>query len=223
MADNLWHIVNFDDLAILLRNNEKRFIVLTIITNETSDIIRVMLRKLIKEKAKKYQNVLFLYYKAQKPDFGNLTPLLEEDVTKYPKIFHLYNKEILSVAASIDDKVIPELSFKDRHEDYINAEIFKVKEVKEAIEEEKEEIKVKAPESDNLSKDEKKQSEKENIEEIIYKDPELEKKKNSDKIKLLQKMQKQCEIDFIEEYLKRKEGEERDSQERQESRLRRVR
>ena len=201
MTDNLWHIVNFDDLAILLRNNEKRFVVLTIITNETSELIRVMLRKLIKEKAKIYPNVFFLYYKAQKNDFGNLKPLLEEDITKYPKIFHLYNRQILSVAASIDNKEIPELSFKDLHEDYLKFEMPKEKE--------KEEIKENSPESDDLSKDEKKKEpEKENTEDAIYKDPELEKKKNAEKIKLLQKMQKECEIDFIEDYLKRKEEEE---------------
>jgi len=190
MGDNLWHITSFDDLPVVLKNNQQNFVVLTIITNDTTEQIRVMLRKYIKEKSKLYPKVVFLYYKAQRNDFGNLKPLLDSDATQYPKMFHLYEREILSFCAMIDCKEKLDESFEELNGPYLNGKPF---------------------EQENESpKEELKNESKDDFPAPPLIDPEIERKKTHEKIKLLREMQHQCEIDFIEEFAKRKETEERD-------------
>ena len=109
--NNLWEIVKFDDLVYLLRNAEKRFIVLSIITDETDEQIKIMIKKLIKAKSKIYPKVTFLFYKAKKPDFGRLDPMFNKDMTEYPKLFHIWDvKDILIGVLRVDNKDLLEKS-----------------------------------------------------------------------------------------------------------------
>jgi hypothetical protein len=120
MTNNLWEIIKFDDLVFLLRNAEKRFIVLSIITEETDENIKKMIKVFIKEKSKIYPKVTFLFYKAKKSDFGKLDPMFDKDITKYPKIIHIWDvRDIMLGVMAIDNKEIMEKSFEEFHNIYL--------------------------------------------------------------------------------------------------------
>lgn len=134
MPNNLWEIIKFDDLVYLLRNAEKRFVVLSIITEDTDESIKKMIKVFVKEKSKLYPRVTFLFYKAKKQDFGRLQPMFDKDITKYPKLFHVWDvKEILTGVLAVDNKEIIEKSFEDLHNVYLAGVLPERKERKEEI------------------------------------------------------------------------------------------
>lgn len=203
MANNLWEIVNFDDLTRLLRNSEKKFLVLAVLNNDTKEHIRIMIRKFMKDKSKIYSKVTFLIYKAQKNDFGKMDPLLDKDQTKYPKIFHIYDvRQVLSGTMSIDNKEILEDDFKEYHEHYLKGVVTQPQE-----DEEIDESSIAEPQ---------KQKPDDLLESSIpastptyHKDPQIEKLKHDEKMKLLIKAKAECVANFIEECAKRKNEEEK--------------
>ncbi len=120
MPNNLWEIIKFDDLVYLLRNAEKKFVVLSIITEDTDESTKKMIKVFVKEKSKIYPKVTFLFYKAKKQDFGRLQPMFDKDIEKYPKLFHIWDvKEILTGVLAIDNKEIMEKSFEDFNNVYM--------------------------------------------------------------------------------------------------------
>ena len=119
--NNLWEIIKFEDLVYLLRNKEKKFVVLSIITDETDEQIKNMIKKIIKAKSKIYPKVTFLFYKAKKQDFGRLEPMFGKDLEEYPKLYHIWNiKHILLGILGIDNKEILEKSFEKLNEVYLS-------------------------------------------------------------------------------------------------------
>jgi hypothetical protein len=217
MANNLWQIVNFDDLIRLLREGENKFTVLAIFTSDTSDSIRIMMRKLMKEKSKIYPKVTFLIYKAVKSDFGKLMPIFEKDETQYPKLVHIYNMvTVMAMVNSIDNREILEKDFKDFHEYYLKG----CNQIDEGSESEDEDTAVQQSDKkqnkvvSNKNRSDHSVSENVNQDENVISntlDPELERQKHQEKLKLLAKKQKECMYEFIKECGKRKETEEKDN------------
>lgn len=191
MTNNLWEIIKFEDLIFLLKNAEKKFIVLSIITNETTDVVKKLIKKVLKEKSKIYPKVTFLLYKAKSQDFGKLQPMFNNDTTQYPKLYHIWNtQEILTGVISIDNKEIIENSFEDFHEVYMQGKL---------------------PNNENESEDNNKQNfQQKNIPPPMppTRDPALEKKKMAEKLHLLRQKQEECTLEFLSEFKRRKEEEE---------------
>ena len=201
-------------LAYLLRNAEKQFVVLTVITEETDESIKKMMKLFIKDKAKLYPKVKFLFYSAKKQDFGKWDPVFNKNMSEYPKMFHLWDvKRILTGVISIDNKEILESSFEDLHEVYLAGKMPE-KEKEEYVSEHEENT---IEESNLPNKISQKQNNNKPIQNSIppsiqiqqqYKDPLVEKKKFVEKIKLLQEKQKENYFLFLRELQKRKEEEE---------------
>lgn len=212
MPNNIWEIMNFEDLIYLLRNAEKRFIVLSIITDNTDKNIRKIMKKIIKEKAHIYTKITFLFYTAKKEDYGRLLPMFDKDLTKYPKMFHIWNvKEILTGVLAIDNSEILEQSFEELHEVYLKGKLEEEEEEGEIIEE-KQEV-YKEPKKQNITETIIENKAMTNMKNNIntYHNPEMEKKKFIEKIALLRKKQEEIILDFLAECKKRKEEEENNS------------
>jgi hypothetical protein len=104
---NIWQPGNFDDLIYFLRNGANKFIVLTEVLVNDNDNIKHMLRKFIKQKSLLYPNVMFLYYAVRNEDLKKKLNIIEKDVSKYPKMFHIYNgKEVFMEISCIDSEDI---------------------------------------------------------------------------------------------------------------------
>lgn len=213
MANNLWEIIDFDDLVYLLKNAQNKFIVLSITTENTDNSIKKIIKKTIKEKSKLYPKVTFLLYKAKQQDFGKLQPMFDKDTTQYPKMFHIWNiQEIMTGVIAIDNKEIIESSFEDFHDVYFAGKLPNVLDEENKREEREEIVEEKKEEKQNI-----KQNAQNNIKnnmqnnmqaQIQNKDPVLEKKKFAEKINLLRQKQEEYTLEFLSEFKKRKEEEE---------------
>jgi hypothetical protein len=215
MTNNLWEILKFDDLVFLLKNAEKKFVVLSIITDETSSNIKKIIKKTIKDKSKNYPKVTFLLYKAKTQDFGKLQPMFNKDIAQYPKIFHVWNvQEILAGVISVDNKEIIESSFEDFHDVYLQGELPSHNDT-ETENEKKEEIKNNNEENTReVAKINTPPNTQHNVKQytqppiIQNRDPVLEKKKFNEKLHLLRQKQEDCTLEFLSEFKQRKEEEE---------------
>lgn len=95
MSQNLWQIVKYEDLIYNLKKSEKQFIVLSLILSTTKDKTKKMIKRYIKNKSQQYPQLTFLYYLVKDNDIGR-NGLFHNDLSKYPKILHIYDiKELL--------------------------------------------------------------------------------------------------------------------------------
>lgn len=228
--NNLWEILEFNDLKYLLVNAKKRYLVLSIVTSETTSNIKKMIRHFLKNKSKKYSKVTFLYYEAKKEDFGLLKPMFAKDMSQYPKLIHIWNVEdIMTQVFAIDNEDIIEASFEDYDEYYLSGnpppdyseteseeenivihknefddkskqEIYRKQQLQEQLQQKKQQqdmIQHKPPQVQPINTNKRE-----------YLDPELEKKRMTEKIMVLRKTQDECFDVFMTEVKKRKKEEE---------------
>lgn len=119
MSQNLWQIVNYDDLLHFLRKGKNKYTVLAIVLLKGEDNIKKIIKKFIKEKSKLYPHITFLYYVVRNEDFGRAS-FVTNKTQEYPKLCHIYNiTEMLIEVKSIDCVEAMELSF-EQLEDYYN-------------------------------------------------------------------------------------------------------
>ena len=87
---NIWEIVTVNDLVKILKEHENRFCVVALTLQDTpiSDI--KMIKKFLKDYAKIYRNLTFLYLKVADKDLGRIS-ILKKDREEYPYIYHIYN------------------------------------------------------------------------------------------------------------------------------------
>jgi hypothetical protein len=235
--NNLWEIFNFDDLVHCLRNAQKRFVVLAIVTEETDKKNRIIIRNLLKKKSKIYPKVTFLFYTAQKENFGKLKPMFDKDKTEYPKLFHIWDvKDIMTDLVSIDNEDIMEESFQDYHDFYLEGSLpgddqddtqsvsneseeplKKPKSSSKKNKKEAEQLQINNKNQQSMKPQGKQQMPRQVLQQSPpppqpynkeYKDPDIEKKKLSEKIKLLRAKQDEYIEIFVDEYKKRKKEEE---------------
>lgn len=121
MTNNLWQILNRDDLLFHLRNGKNKIIVLSLVLLNTDQNIKTMIRKYIKRKAEEFSNIIFLYYVVRNEDIGRVGTLIPKDLEKYPTLYHIYNvTELLGEVTGIDDTKLIDQSFKRMNEYYKN-------------------------------------------------------------------------------------------------------
>lgn len=107
MTQNLWQVVNYDDLLYNLRSGNNKFILLSLVLLDTDEKIKKMIKKFIKRKSESLPNALFLYYVVRDEDLGR-NGLLKKDKTKYPKICHMYGMTdlLLEIVCPPDEQYI---------------------------------------------------------------------------------------------------------------------
>ena len=119
MSQNLWQIVNRDDLLYFLRGGKGKFIVLTMVLLSTNDNTKKLIKKFIKNKSKQYPHITFLYYVVRSEDFSKKISFLNNNVDEYPKMCHIYNIDTMLIELkAIDGFDIMEKSFKKLDEYY---------------------------------------------------------------------------------------------------------
>jgi hypothetical protein len=117
MADNLFQIVNMDDLLYFLRGGKDKLITLSLVLLTTDESIKRMIKKFVKRKSEQYPGVTFLYYAVRKQDFNRIS-FLTDDLSEYPKMCHIFNiTELLMEVRSIDNIDILNRSF--QHPDIV--------------------------------------------------------------------------------------------------------
>jgi len=226
-GDNLWEIMKYDDLQYLLKRAKNKFVVLSVITSDTSSEIRKLIKLFIINKAKKYSKVTFLYYKAKDEDVGKKPPIFNDDKSSYPKLFHIWNSEsnmmILSGILSVDNSELLEESFEDLDEMYEHGVLPQLDNSDDEDDKKNKNSKNKSNQQ-NHNTEVKKNSvsfanqqnnnnnnqamQQQNRPQYQYKDPVLERKKHEEKIVLLQKKQKESIIEILDELRIRKREEE---------------
>ncbi len=94
---NIWEIVALNDLVKILKDNEKKFVIVAITLNTTPANIVKAIKKFLKQYAKLYENLTFLYYEAEMKDLGRIN-LLNKNVDEYPFVYHIYNTSEIFVS-----------------------------------------------------------------------------------------------------------------------------
>jgi hypothetical protein len=199
MSQNLWQVVNMDDLLYFLRSGKNKIIVLSLVLLNTDEIIKRNIRKFIKRKSEIYTNITFLYYAIRDTDFKRIS-IISGNKDEYPKMCHIYNvTELLVEVTSIDNIDILESSFKKLHNYYINfIENENDIDVPKQLDN-KNESKISTPQTPLST----------NINNEIIKNPVVEKKKFIEKISLIKQKSDDYNIEFMRECQKRKKEEEK--------------
>jgi len=90
MSQNIWEIVTVNDLVKILKEKEKKFVVVALTLKDTPLEIVKLIKKFLKDYSKKYKNLTFLYYKVNDKDLGRIS-LLHKDKLEYPFVYHIYD------------------------------------------------------------------------------------------------------------------------------------
>ena len=223
MSQNLWQIVNRDDLLYFLRGGKGKFIVLTMVLLSTDDNTKKIIKKFIKNKSKQYPHITFLYYVVRNEDFSKKISFLNNNVNEYPKMCHIYNVDTMLIELkAIDGIDIMEKSFKKLDEYYSangkqNHNQQKTDELEESEESESSQgdkqlpVHQITPQIANsiggmLPSDATQQNTQYPTQQI---NPVLERKKLLEKLTLLRNKSEEYTIEFLKECQKRKKEEEK--------------
>ena len=90
MNQNIWEIVVVNDLVKILKKNENKFVIVALTLQDTpNDVIKVI-KKFLKDSAKIYKNLTFMYLQVSDKDLGRIS-IIKKDRSEYPYIYHIYN------------------------------------------------------------------------------------------------------------------------------------
>jgi hypothetical protein len=90
MSQNIWEIVTVNDLVKILKEKEKKFVIVALTLKDTPIETVKLIKKFLKDYSKKYKNLTFLYYKVNDKDLGRIS-LLNKDKLEYPFVYHIYD------------------------------------------------------------------------------------------------------------------------------------
>lgn len=208
---NLWQVVNYDDLLYFLRNGQGKFIVLSIVLIDTNDKIKSMIKKFIKRKSVSFPNVTFLYYPKRKDDTARKLSLLKGNNNEFPKMCHIYNvEELLLEVSTVDCIEILDESFK-KLEPYYIRDLKNPKSQNDNSENAQQDHKTEISNASNSQYQTEQHSmpaQSSNHNEI---DMIAERRKLVEKIALLKEKAGEYNIEFLKECQKRKKEEEKTS------------
>jgi len=122
MSQNIWQILNFDDLLYFIRKGAGKIVVLFLVLPDTEDNIKKIIKKIMKEKSVKFPNVLFLYYTVRNDDFKTKLNIIDKDLSNYPKMYHIYDRfDVFMDVSKIDNIKVLEHYFKQADSEYLNS------------------------------------------------------------------------------------------------------
>lgn len=208
---NLFEAENYNVLFKSLVNSRKEFIILTLVLEKNDKHIKSMIRKFIKKKSQKYLNLTFIYYVVQKDDLGKINPILGTDLSKYPKMYHIFDVEdILGCVESIDNDECLDDLFSNLEDKFYNRDLrdfLKNGKTRHVSYDDGQNSNYQSNESSNrVPKPVNQIGITQNNE---YTDPKIERKKFIDKLLLLRSKADEYFIEFLEDCKKRKKEEEK--------------
>lgn len=98
-AQNIWEVVNLNDLVKILKENEKKFVIVGLCLENSVSDIKKSVKKFLKTYSKLYQNITFLYYNVQVKDLGRIS-LITKNIDEYPFIYHIYDVSNIFVSVN---------------------------------------------------------------------------------------------------------------------------
>lgn len=114
---NIIQVTNLIDLKYILSTNLTT--ICGFVTNETSDKLKIFIKKFLKQKSKLFPLITFVYMVVSDSDRNTLN-ILKGELSDYPKFYHIRNgKDILVMVNSADVESIEE-SFKNVEPYYID-------------------------------------------------------------------------------------------------------
>lgn len=103
MSENIWQVDMFSDLVGFLKSGSTDYIVLSLITKNTQQDLKSLIKKFIKRKAESFPNVMFLFYTVQSADVGKIN-FIKETVDSYPMMRYIKTStnEVMTYVEGID-------------------------------------------------------------------------------------------------------------------------
>lgn len=87
---NIWEVTTVSDIVKILKSKPKKFVILGLSLTTAHKYEHKLIKKFLKDKAKLYPNITFLFYKVESNDLGKIS-LLDSNVDTYPWIYHVYD------------------------------------------------------------------------------------------------------------------------------------
>jgi len=114
--NNIWEVTTIIDLASILRS--QLTVILGLVLPLTPESDKVMIRKFLKEKSKKFSQITFIYMIVPKESMGKLG-IINSDPDTYPLIYHIRDGNNILVAVERADIESIYGSFKEVENYYI--------------------------------------------------------------------------------------------------------
>lgn len=215
---NIWEVVCLSDLIKILKDSPQQFVILGLVLESTPKSLQSYIKKFLKEKASKFPNMKFLFFKASQKDLGKIS-LLDKDESQYPYVYHVYDSSniFIKVNSANPQTIIEafnagEQYYRKNLEEYINLKQ-QVSENKTIQSSQSSQPSQTKNESKNDSKRESKiemSSPQVNTEEWAKQQSEMEtQQKLIEKIVTLQQRAKEFNIELLKDIQQRKEEEEK--------------
>ena len=90
LMTNIWEVTTVSDIVKILKSNPKKFVIIGLSLSNAPKSEHKTIKKFLKDKAKLYPNMTFLFFKVESNDLGKIS-LLDSNVDTYPWIYHVYD------------------------------------------------------------------------------------------------------------------------------------
>jgi len=121
---NIWEVVTINDLIKIIKENPQKFVILALVLNSTPKSLQVYIKKFLKQKAKIFPNMTFLYHKVSPKDLGKIS-LLDKDINQYPLMYHIYdvNNIFIKITNAVQETIVEAFS---KGEEYYKKDLLKL-------------------------------------------------------------------------------------------------
>ncbi len=116
---NIWEVVCVSDLIKILKDSSLQFVIVGIVLESTPKTIQTEIKRFLKEKAKIFPNMKFLFFRANTKDLGKIS-LLDRDETQYPYIYHVFDTSNIFIKVNNANKQTMYEAFKVGEQYYID-------------------------------------------------------------------------------------------------------
>lgn len=121
---NIWEVVTINDLIKIIKENPQKFVILALVLNSTPKSLQVYIKKFLKQKAKVFPNMTFLYHKVSSKDLGKIS-LLDKNINQYPLMYHIYdvNNIFIKITNAVQETIVEAFS---KGEEYYKTNLLKL-------------------------------------------------------------------------------------------------
>ena len=116
---NIWEVVCVSDLIKILKDSTLQFVIVGIVLESTPKTIQTEIKRFLKEKAKLFANMKFLFFRANTKDLGKIS-LLDKDESQYPYIYHVFDTSNIFIKVNCANKQTIYEAFKAGEQYYID-------------------------------------------------------------------------------------------------------
>jgi hypothetical protein len=116
---NIWEVVCVSDLIKILKESMLQFVIVGIVLESTPKSIQTEIKRFLKEKAKIFPNMKFLFFRANTKDLGKIS-LLDKDESQYPYVYHVFDMSNIFIKVNNANKQTIYEAFKVGEQYYID-------------------------------------------------------------------------------------------------------